>query len=232
MIASGLPRQHSSDLILLVACPQDLHPRPYNRIPVYNNNSRCIRMGRCQRSGCRMTFLGPCSRVLRTRVFQFAFLLLLIGALTGCNHGNAAPPNGPPTMPVKVQKVQVHPIGDSSEYVATIKSRHSATIMSDVEGWIFDIHVHSGQVVKKGETLMEIDPRRQQAAVSNFDSQTRFQGGGAAMGEGAVGPHQGALAAVRRRQQAGPGPGAVELRCRRCRREVAGRADRLSSRCS
>ena len=48
---------------------------------------------------------------------------------------------------------------------------HSATIMSDVEGWIFDIHVHSGEFVKKGQTLMEIDPRRQQAAVSNFDSQ-------------------------------------------------------------
>jgi RND family efflux transporter MFP subunit len=67
--------------------------------------------------------------------------------------------------------VQDQSVGDASEYVATIKSRNSATIMSDVEGWIFDIHVHSGQVVKKGETLMEIDPRRQRAAVSNFDSQ-------------------------------------------------------------
>jgi len=74
-------------------------------------------------------------------------------------------------MPVKVQPAQDQQIGDASEYVATIKSRHSATIMSDVEGWIFDIHVHSGQVVKKGDTLMEIDPRRQRAAVSNFDSQ-------------------------------------------------------------
>jgi len=74
-------------------------------------------------------------------------------------------------MPVKVQTVQDQQIGDASEYVATIKSRNSATIMSDVEGWIFDIHVHSGQLVKKGDTLMEIDPRRQRAAVSNFDSQ-------------------------------------------------------------
>jgi RND family efflux transporter MFP subunit len=74
-------------------------------------------------------------------------------------------------MGVKVQTVESHPIGDASEYVATIKSRHSATIMSDVEGWIFDIHVHSGQMVKKGDTLMEIDPRRQRAAVSNYDSQ-------------------------------------------------------------
>ncbi len=76
-------------------------------------------------------------------------------------------------MPVRVQVVQEHPIGDVSEYVATIKSRHSATIMSDVEGWIFDIRVHSGQFVHKGDTLMEIDPRRQRATLSNYDSQLR-----------------------------------------------------------
>lgn len=94
---------------------------------------------------------------------------LLLGA---CSRGRAAVgPQGPPTMPVKVQTLQAHDVGDSSEYVATIKSRHSATIMSDVEGWIFDIRVHSGQFAKKGETLMEIDPRRQQATVSSYDSQ-------------------------------------------------------------
>jgi RND family efflux transporter MFP subunit len=31
--------------------------------------------------------------------------------------------------------------------------------------------VHSGQLVHKGDTLMEIDPRRQRAMVSNYDSQ-------------------------------------------------------------
>jgi len=74
-------------------------------------------------------------------------------------------------MPVKVQTLVAHEIGDTSEYVATIKSRNSATIMSDVEGWIFAIHAHSGDLVKKGQTLMEIDPRRQQATVSSYDSQ-------------------------------------------------------------
>ncbi len=74
-------------------------------------------------------------------------------------------------MPVKVAPAEVHEIQNSSEYVATIKSRNSATIMSDVEGWIFGIHVHSGDFVKKGQTLMEIDPRRQRAAVSSQESQ-------------------------------------------------------------
>ena len=94
---------------------------------------------------------------------------LLLGA---CSRSRAAAdPPGPPALPVKVQTIASHDVGETSEYVATIKSRNSATIMSDVEGWIFAIHAHSGDFVKKGQTLMEIDPRRQQAAVSSLDSQ-------------------------------------------------------------
>lgn len=107
--------------------------------------------------------------------WKFGIAFLFVAAATfllqGCNRSNAAAPAGPMAMPVKVETVQDQPVGDASEYVATIKSRNSATIMSDVEGWIFDIHVHSGQLVKKGQTLMEIDPRRQRAALSNYDSQ-------------------------------------------------------------
>jgi len=91
--------------------------------------------------------------------------------LTACSRGRAEGPQAVMAAPVKVQKVDSHEIGDTSEYVATIKSRNSATIMSDVEGWIFNIRVKSGDSVKKGQTLMEIDPRRQQATVSSFDSQ-------------------------------------------------------------
>ena len=114
------------------------------------------------------------SRAFRQRALKFGFLIVPVAGLAwlaACSRGSAEGPQGPPTMPVKVEAVQSQPIGDASEYVATIKSRNSATINSDVEGWIVDIHVHSGQVVKKGDTLMEIDPRRQRAAVSNFDSQ-------------------------------------------------------------
>lgn len=74
-------------------------------------------------------------------------------------------------MPVKVQQIGAQELGSTSDYVATIKSRNSATIMSDVEGWIVAIHVKSGEQVKKGQSLMEIDPRMQAANVSNWESQ-------------------------------------------------------------
>ena len=118
----------------------------------------------------RMRSRGLSRTALQIRLTALMAALLLLGA--GCNRGNAdAAAAGPPAMPVKVQAIQDQSVGDSSEYVATIKSRNSATIMSDVEGWIFGIRVHSGESVKKGDTLMEIDPRRQQAAISNYDSQ-------------------------------------------------------------
>ena len=98
--------------------------------------------------------------------------VIAVGSMqTACNRGAAEGPQGPPVMPVKVQKIGSQELGQSSDYTATIKSRNSATIMSDVEGWIFAINVKSGDVVKQGQSLMEIDPRRQAATVANWESQ-------------------------------------------------------------
>ncbi len=106
-----------------------------------------------------------------TSALGLVFAMALAGLLAACNRGAAEGPQGPPIMPVKVQKIGSQELGQASEYTATIKSRNSATIMSDVEGWIVGIFVHSGDVVKQGQSLMEIDPRRQAATVSNWESQ-------------------------------------------------------------
>jgi RND family efflux transporter MFP subunit len=115
---------------------------------------------------------GPCGASALVSGIVLASAIASVLLLGACSRSRAAAdPPEPPAMPVKVQAMATHDIGDTSEYVATIKSRNSATIMSDVEGWISAIHVHSGDLVKKGQTLMEVDPRRQQATVSSFDSQ-------------------------------------------------------------
>jgi RND family efflux transporter MFP subunit len=87
-------------------------------------------------------------------------------ALTGlaCRGG---PPPAPPAMPVKIQVAKSVAVDDSSEYVATLKSRGSAAIMPQVEGHITSIFVRSGAHVPAGAPLMQIDPVKQQATVSS-----------------------------------------------------------------
>ena len=72
---------------------------------------------------------------------------------------------GPPAMPVKIEVARRVPVDDSTEYVATIKSRGSAAIMPQVEGHITRIFVRSGAHVSAGTQLMQIDPAKQQATV-------------------------------------------------------------------
>jgi len=93
----------------------------------------------------------------------FLILALTLAGLA-CRGG---PPQAPPGMPVKIQVAKSVPVDDSSEYVATLKSRGSAAIMPQVEGHITSIFVRSGAHVPAGAPLMQIDPVKQQATVSS-----------------------------------------------------------------
>jgi RND family efflux transporter MFP subunit len=73
-------------------------------------------------------------------------------------------------MPVKVETVALQPVPLSDNYVATIKSRRSATIQPQVSGNLTQIFVHSGDHVRAGQRLMEIDPRQQQAIVAQQEA--------------------------------------------------------------
>jgi len=58
-------------------------------------------------------------------------------------------------------------VAQSSEYVATIKSRRSATMLPQVSGMVTKILVRSGDHVKAGALLMVIDPHLQMATVDS-----------------------------------------------------------------
>lgn len=70
-------------------------------------------------------------------------------------------------MPVQTATVALAPVPQSNEYVATIKSRRSATLQPQVSGILTQIQVRSGDHVKAGQGVMEIDPRQQQATVAS-----------------------------------------------------------------
>lgn len=96
-----------------------------------------------------------------------ALFFTVTGVLLACSRSNGANANapGPAAMPVKILVAQEQPVNDSSEYVATLKSRKSAVIMPQVEGWVTEIYVHSGEPVAEDARLMQIDPAKQQATV-------------------------------------------------------------------
>src|SRR5947209_8122126 len=97
-------------------------------------------------------------------------------ALTACGGGKQQAQQGaPPAMAVKVEPIASQQITDSSEYVATLKSRDSANISPQVEGVITHIYVHSGDRVNSGTPLMQIDPLKQEATVSNQQAATIAQ---------------------------------------------------------
>jgi RND family efflux transporter MFP subunit len=70
-------------------------------------------------------------------------------------------------MPVQVAPVTLSPVPSSDTYVATIKSRRSATMQPQVDGNLVKIFVKSGDVVKAGQVLMRIDPLKQMATVQS-----------------------------------------------------------------
>ncbi len=70
-------------------------------------------------------------------------------------------------MPVQTVAVTLAPVPQSSDYVATIKSRRSATLQPQVDGRLTQINVRSGDHVKSGQLLMAVDPLHQQASVDS-----------------------------------------------------------------
>jgi RND family efflux transporter MFP subunit len=94
------------------------------------------------------------------------FLLMAFAVVTssGCSSSQAKP-QAPPPMPVKTQIIDLAPVPRWDEYVATVKSRRSASIQPQVDGSLTRILVKSGDQVRAGQALMTIDPLKQQATV-------------------------------------------------------------------
>ena len=97
--------------------------------------------------------------------------MALASIVAGCRGSGAVPPD-PASLATKVKFVVAQPrtVEDASEYVATIKSRSSATLQPQVEGQITRIFVKSGDRVEAGAPILQIDPLKQSATVSSQDA--------------------------------------------------------------
>src|SRR5262249_5030426 len=106
------------------------------------------------------------------RLTLTAFALLAIAWMTtGCgNSSSAAKPTGPQAFPVKVITAEAQTVPQSTDYLATLKSRNSAVLQPQVEGDIVKIFVRSGQRVEAGTPILRIDPSKQEATVNNLEA--------------------------------------------------------------
>lgn len=103
--------------------------------------------------------------------------LSLVGFGTvGCGGGDKAPGagappgGGMPPMPVEALTLASKPVPQSSEFVGTVKSLQSISVKPQAEGFLTRVLVKSGDRVRAGQTLFEIDSASQQAAVANIES--------------------------------------------------------------
>ncbi len=104
-----------------------------------------------------------------SQLFSGALLATLLIYTFACNGSKTANAGagGMHAMPVQVRTAHPAKVDDTTEYVATLKSRDSAVVMPQVEGIITQIFVHSGERVEAGAPLMQIDPAKQQATVKS-----------------------------------------------------------------
>lgn len=103
--------------------------------------------------------------------------IALIASISGCK--DAAKPQAPAAaaqaMPVSVEPVALNPVAATDTYVATIKGRRSATLQPQVDGNLTKILVKSGDSVKAGQLLMQIDPIKQVATVQSQEGAEQQQ---------------------------------------------------------
>jgi RND family efflux transporter MFP subunit len=84
--------------------------------------------------------------------------------------GAAAAGRGGPAG-VKIVTLENRPLEETSDFISTVRSLNSTTVQPQVEGRVTRIFVKSGDTVKPGTPILQIDPEKQAATVHNTESQ-------------------------------------------------------------
>lgn len=112
------------------------------------------------------------------RLRYTALMLLVVGG-AACGGGSAenAAGGGPgggrgamPPMPVEMVTLEPKPVEQVGDFVGTVKSRRSTTIQPQAEGFLTRIRVKSGDRVKPGTGMFDIDATMEQAGVASLES--------------------------------------------------------------
>ena len=111
---------------------------------------------------------------------QISVFVLATMAVAGCSGGDAAgggaPGAGgrggpPPATAVGIVTLQPVPVEESSDFISTVRSLNSTTVQPQVDGRVTRVFVKSGDVVRAGSPIVQIDPEKQTATLQNTESQ-------------------------------------------------------------
>jgi RND family efflux transporter MFP subunit len=83
----------------------------------------------------------------------------------------AAPPPPPKPRPIEVLTIQETAQRTTGQYLGSLLSRASVTVLPQVAGYVRKIHVRPGQRVAAGAALVEIDARDENAALNSASAQ-------------------------------------------------------------
>ncbi|HEV2463335.1 MAG TPA: efflux RND transporter periplasmic adaptor subunit [Acidobacteriaceae bacterium] len=99
-------------------------------------------------------------------IFALIFWLVLRhGGTKQAAHGPGARRTFTGTVTLTVATAQKGDIGVYLNSIGTVTPVYTATIYNQVAGVITDVHYREGQMVRKGDPLVDIDPRQYQANV-------------------------------------------------------------------
>ncbi|PTL85964.1 efflux RND transporter periplasmic adaptor subunit [Vitiosangium sp. GDMCC 1.1324] len=94
----------------------------------------------------------------------------LVAGVSGCGDKPAAKA-APPPREIDVVRLAPAEVRDTGEYLGTLLSRQSVTVLPQVAGYVRRIHVRPGQKVEAGDPLIDVDSREETAALESAKAQ-------------------------------------------------------------
>ncbi len=96
--------------------------------------------------------------------------LLVFAACDGKSATSGKPPS-PPPREIDVHVVALAEARVTGEYLGSLLSRSSLTVLPQVNGYVREIHVKPGQKVAAGAPIVDVDSREESAALASASAQ-------------------------------------------------------------
>ena len=100
------------------------------------------------------------------------WILLACMALVSCKKGGGPPKDAP--VPVELVAVEVGPLMEKLQATGSLEAEESVDLKPEVDGEVTSIRMTEGEVVKKGDLILQIDESKQQATVAEAEADFRL----------------------------------------------------------